>query len=781
MSEPSGVGDTLDAVQRRIIETFPSAIEAIYVMGSITREATEASDIDVAVVFGDSYYNENIDVILPRLTGLARELSGAHPRHPLALWASKVDHYKTFFPDVSYVRRNLPRDQDRLDAWSGLAKHTLIHYENRSCHLLHGQFNIGEHMPARLPASESLELFLLATRTLAEALAELAWSDTGQRRSGVNHLAKAGLRAAYAVAIREERVPLDSYAEILAWAKGRWPAHDATLATVYAMKTSPWDGAPDLASVMALMRHCEIRVANAPRLKIGGLTRARAGESFSFDPTDLVREEDPIEQYSRFAGFQTNYIHSLYFLLTSRAILDRLLRIDEADVAVLDFFFEELSTLASYAFFNPEGVRLVLGNRERDEFALVLDLPALKGVGTLLGRLAAAYDAPDGTRFDLPWLTRNTKRARVRVLLNQLSNIPDVGIATEDQLPTGDLIPTLEWQAAILAGVFSPRLISVFNQFALVFYQAGLLREAQRVLSLPLESLKMRTAAAEEIGLNNAGLTALNRELSKTRHYCAMTFQRLDDAPEARASYLEALALDPDNYSALDDLTRFLLTHDAPDAVVAELSRLLAAVISTDAESRRQVAGRFQEHAIALKQGGRLDEAEAWYRHAMKADPSYEKVAYNLGILLEQTDRADEAAASYRLAIQTNPQYPQPYVRLGVLMEAWGDVAGAERLLAGGAEQGASSEYLFTNLGNCQLRLEKFEAAYSSYRKALDVNDQHADAWNGLGAVLMAAGAQEAETYVQAAQCFERAVAADPSFRDAQMNYQQALQRLAGL
>ena len=134
----------------------------------------------------------------------------------------------------------------------------------------------------------------------------------------------------------------------------------------------------------------------------------------------------------------------------------------------------------------------------------------------------------------------------------------------------------------------------------------------------------------------------------------------------------------------------------------------------------------------------------------------------------------------YRVAISANPAHPLPYVRLVLLLERDGDVVGAQRLLESGVAACASSEHLFANLANCKLLLEKYPDAFANYTKALQVNGEHADAWNGMGAALMAAGdPDERSTFEKAALCFRRAFEIDPSFTDAEANFQRAVQRLS--
>src|ERR1700760_3477671 len=98
----------LELTKQLLLEEFAHDLVALLVMGSITHEATPTSDIDIAVVYRDRFHREHIADIKDRLHGLAAEINSRFPAHELVLWPSKLDHYRTFLPDVSYLRANLP-------------------------------------------------------------------------------------------------------------------------------------------------------------------------------------------------------------------------------------------------------------------------------------------------------------------------------------------------------------------------------------------------------------------------------------------------------------------------------------------------------------------------------------------------------------------------------------------------------------------------------------------------------------------------------------------------
>ena len=177
---------------------------------------------------------------------------------------------------------------------------------------------------------------------------------------------------------------------------------------------------------------------------------------------------------------------------------------------------------------------MVLGRRERDVFTIVVDQAFLHDLCRLLGRLAAAYDSGAGAADDAPWLMRETKRSRLRALLAQDATVPGLELPPRTEPDVRDLVDASAWQARILTGVFNPKLVQLLNRLGLALYQGGEALAAQAVLSQPLAAARVAKEASAEVGLTEEGVRALDRELSKTHQYYAVTCHRLGDTPRAR-------------------------------------------------------------------------------------------------------------------------------------------------------------------------------------------------------------------------------------------------------
>jgi tetratricopeptide (TPR) repeat protein len=60
---------------------------------------------------------------------------------------------------------------------------------------------------------------------------------------------------------------------------------------------------------------------------------------------------------------------------------------------------------------------------------------------------------------------------------------------------------------------------------------------------------------------------------------------------------------------------------------------------------------------MALAQLGRMPEAMAQWKHALRINPDYAEAHFGLGIALEQTGKREEAIAHYEQAVRIKPDF----------------------------------------------------------------------------------------------------------------------------
>lgn len=777
--------EKMDKTVETVLDEFGDAVVGIFSIGSITREATPTSDLDIVVVFEDHNYNKLLDEIRGRFSAIADELNIQIPRPELALWPSKVDNYRTMYPDVSYVRNNLPDRVTRLDAWCGLAKHILINYECASAKRLYGDTDLKPTMQ-RIPLSECVELFLISTRALAEGVVELASEDPTVARRGINHVAKAGLRAVYSVLIRKDEKPRNSYSEIYEAAKTILPDRFVViLETLYKAKIGQNGGTIDLQQVFELFRYCESQIAEVRRQQLTGLAYGRAGEGFGFLPDQFDNTLGPIEEYSRFPLFSENYIHALYFLMSAYEIANRFTGVaSDLHPDVLEFYCEELTTLGTFAQFNPTGMRLVVGREERAPVELKLGYEFLKSIASLLATLAEHYLGTEDNRYSRPWLSTREKLLRIHAILMTVSAIPGIEVPKSvmerlnNQIDDAEAIEVIaEWQSELVSGMYSLGAIETFGTIGLTLIQSGRIELAQKVLKRMVSVEHIKTAAAGESPAKV--VVKIDQELSKVHQYLGITYHHQEKINEAKEEYEKALNLDPNNYSAIDDYANMLVTYDPSLETVQRLRDVVSKATREQDNAKRQVANRLQNRAIDFKQQGDFESAKEWYSYAIEVDPTFEKTYHNLGVLHHDLGNYEEAMKLYKKAIELNPDYRPPYIGLGIVLERGRRFEEVVELLSEAVRREIANEHLWTNLGNSYLLLGELESASQCYDEALKLDENFANALAGKGSCLIAGPERSnPETISKAAEYFLKAYQADPSFVEAKQGYEQAMSLL---
>jgi len=79
-----------------------------------------------------------------------------------------------------------------------------------------------------------------------------------------------------------------------------------------------------------------------------------------------------------------------------------------------------------------------------------------------------------------------------------------------------------------------------------------------------------------------------------------------------------------------------------------------------------------QNHGVALRELGRLDEAASAYRGAVRSDPTSFPAWNDLGVVLARQGELQEAVAAFRHAVGAEPSYPLGWFNLGVALERRG-------------------------------------------------------------------------------------------------------------
>lgn len=132
--------------------------------------------------------------------------------------------------------------------------------------------------------------------------------------------------------------------------------------------------------------------------------------------------------------------------------------------------------------------------------------------------------------------------------------------------------------------------------------------------------------------------------------------------------------------------------------------------------------------ALQHHQAGRLQQAEVLYRNVLKAQPTHSDALHLLGMIAHQTGNNEAAIDLISKAIRGNAFTPAYY----------------------------------SNIGGAYLALRRYDEAHASYKKALSLKPEFAEAHHNLGMVLIELGKDS-----KALASFRKAVSLKPDYAEA--------------
>ena len=177
-----------------------------------------------------------------------------------------------------------------------------------------------------------------------------------------------------------------------------------------------------------------------------------------------------------------------------------------------------------------------------------------------------------------------------------------------------------------------------------------------------------------------------------------------------------------------------------------------------------------EQHAAALVNQGRLQEAEAVYRELISEGTGNHAIFNNLGVLLGKRGELAAAIESYKKAIELNPENPNAYYNLGKIHKRHGDLALAIASYEKAIELNPNDSEVHLRLGNALNEKGDRPAAIDSYKKALELEPNYPDAYNNLGNAL-----KEQGDLAAAIDAYGKALELKPNFPEAYYNLGNAL------
>jgi tetratricopeptide (TPR) repeat protein len=172
----------------------------------------------------------------------------------------------------------------------------------------------------------------------------------------------------------------------------------------------------------------------------------------------------------------------------------------------------------------------------------------------------------------------------------------------------------------------------------------------------------------------------------------------------------------------------------------------------------------------AFQREGKLDEAETYYRRAVRISPSAADVHNNLALTLRLQGKFDEAADQYRQALQGEPNNANIHYNLGNTLQSLGKLDEAINQYYEALRIKPEHAYAHNNLANALSEQGKLDEAVNHYRQALKIKPLYPGAYNNLGTTLQMQGKLE-----EAIDCYNRALRIKPDFSEAHYNLIYAL------
>ena len=235
---------------------------------------------------------------------------------------------------------------------------------------------------------------------------------------------------------------------------------------------------------------------------------------------------------------------------------------------------------------------------------------------------------------------------------------------------------------------------------------------------------------------------------------------------EAAALYRGVLARFPNNQRAKDGLAGLGLAVAPDPSRVALIRTLLVAGRLPEALDRLQPLlathpGSAELHFLAgavLARLGRPDAALAQYLTALRLAPGMAEAQFGAGNMLYLMGRYAEAVPAFETVVQADPGNDDARNNLGLALHRLGRLAVAAECFEQALARKPAARTWF-HLGNVQSDQGQPEAAIASYRQALALQPDHAEAANNLGNVLRDKG----ET-VAAMDAYRQALRSRPDY-----------------
>lgn len=228
------------------------------------------------------------------------------------------------------------------------------------------------------------------------------------------------------------------------------------------------------------------------------------------------------------------------------------------------------------------------------------------------------------------------------------------------------------------------------------------------------------------------------------------------NSPQAEAIYRQILRAAPDHPDAL--YLSGLVARDSGNNETAV--ELIGRAIRIHPISPFYYSLGNVFHAL-----GRLDEAAASFRNALKLQPDAIDVHLNLANTLREQGKLDESVECFRNTIRLKPDYAEVYNNLGGVLREQGDLDGAIENFRKALELKPDLAETHNNLGSALQSQGKLDEAIDSFGEALALKPDYAEVGNNLGNVF-----KEQNKLDVAITCYRKVLEFNPDMAEAHSN-----------
>jgi tetratricopeptide (TPR) repeat protein len=298
--------------------------------------------------------------------------------------------------------------------------------------------------------------------------------------------------------------------------------------------------------------------------------------------------------------------------------------------------------------------------------------------------------------------------------------------------------------------------ISIKKDYASAYHGLGIALSRQG-------NLNEAIAAYQEAIAINWAATGLKEDFAEAHCNLGNALRRQRKFNEAIAAYLEAIRLKPDFAEAYNGLGGILSdhNHDYDWAIPAFEA---ASCFQPDKPEYRNSLGN------ALLNKGRLPEAIAAYREAIRLKKDFLWAHHNLGLALATNGQVEEAIKAYREAIRLNKDFAVAHDSLGNVLRVKGQVDEAIAAYREAIRLNKDNPGYHNNLGVALDDKGLLEEAIAEYREAIRLKKDYPEAHNNLGFTLHAKGQLE-----EAIKEYRQAIRLKPDYAYAHNNLGNAL------